>query len=119
MKRLLLALGLVGLLAGTAKAASTSPSISIVGPSVLAPGDGFSVTWEAPKRVHYPYGFAECPGTGWSEYRFLQVDGTIGIFELASADPSFVFAPGNHGCSVALLDAKGAEIASAAFTVVA
>ncbi len=118
MRRLMMtALILVALTTSDAQAARhADPVVSIIGPTTLSPGDRFSVAWSASPNVRYPYGYAECPGTGWASYRFNQGDGTIGVFELASADPAFVFPPGTWVCSVELID-RDNVIAIASFVV--
>jgi hypothetical protein len=112
-------LPLVVLLAfvGGASAAAPVKDASIASPGVVVPDEVFYVTWTAPKQVRYRYGYAECPSAGWASYRFLQADGTIGPFEMASADPAFTWPTGVTECSVSLIDKHGDALASSGFQI--
>jgi hypothetical protein len=74
-------------------------------------GGTFSAGWQS-SRTQYPWGLARCWVSGsaapfWSSYRALQGDGTIGVFELASADPSASWPAGGASCTVSLIVNQG------------
>lgn len=74
-------------------------------------GGTFSAGWQS-SRTQYPWGLAQCWASGnaapfWSSYRALQGDGTIGVFELASADPSATWPAGGASCTVSLIVKQG------------
>ena len=79
----------------------------------LQHGGTFSAGWRS-SRTQYPWGLARCWASGaesstafWSSYRALQGDGTIGVFELASADPSASWPAGGASCTVSLIVRQG------------
>ena len=96
-------------LAGYSGAASTSSAS-------MKYGDTFSAGWQS-SRTAYPWGLAQCwvvDGAGnktgapfWSEYRALQADGTIGVFEFASADPDAVWPSAGGTCNLSLIVRQG------------
>jgi hypothetical protein len=93
-------------------------------------GDTFSAGWQS-SRTSYPWALAQCwaaaaggnkTGTPfWAEYRALQADGTIGVFEFASADPNASFPADGGTCNVSLIAFQGNKqtvtATSADFTV--
>lgn len=96
----------------------TADAIWVVNASVRASGQlqyggTFSAGWQS-SRTQYPWGLARCWVSGsaapfWSSYRALQGDGTIGVFELASADPSATWPAGGTSCTVSLIAKQGSK----------
>jgi hypothetical protein len=94
----------------------TADSIWVVNASArtsgqLRYGGTFSAGWQS-SRTQNPWGLARCWVSGdaspfWSSYRALQSDGTIGVFELASADPSATWPAGGASCTVSLIVKQG------------
>jgi hypothetical protein len=79
--------------------------------TTLRSGETFSAGWQS-SRTEHPWGLAQCWAGGssapfWSSYRALQGDGTIGVFELASADPNASWPSGGATCTVSLVVTQG------------
>ena len=122
MKRYFVYLTIAGVILLAAPAMSapnsrTADAIWVVDASARAASGGlqhggtFSAGWQS-SRTQYPWGLARCWVSGtatpfWSSYRALQDDGTIGVFELASADPSASWPAGGASCTVSLIVKQG------------
>jgi hypothetical protein len=97
--------------AGTGGASTPSPI-------TMKYGDTFNAGWQSSK-TSYPWALAQCwavdaagKATGapfWSEYRALQADGTIGVFDLMSADPRAVWPSSGGSCNLSLVVKQGSR----------
>ena len=109
-------------LAIPAHAARSSDKIWVVGTGSAAKtattfkyGDSFSAGWQS--KLANPFGLAQCwtvDGAGnrsgapfWSAWGRLQSDGTLGVFELNSVDPSQAWPATGGVCTVSLVSLQG------------
>jgi hypothetical protein len=78
--------------------------------------DTFSAGWQS-TRISFPWAHAQCwtaDASGarqstpfWDQWRALQADSTIGVFQLLSADPSATWPRDGGVCNVSLVSFQG------------
>jgi hypothetical protein len=86
----------------------------------LSAGSSFSAGYSS--KTSYPWAHAQCYNAGgsafWGEWRALQADGTIGVFELTTVNSGVAWPSGVVNCSLDLVNTKNNSVlASTTFSV--
>jgi hypothetical protein len=85
-------------------------------------GDRFTAGFTT-SRTAYPWAHAQCFDTSgrvlWDQYRALQADGSIGVFELTSVSGDVAWPSAGADCKLELVNLQGKQsvLASSSFSV--
>lgn len=88
--------------------------------STMSPGSTFSAGYSS--KTAYPWAHAQCYGSDgsafWGEWRAPQANGTIGVFDLTTANSGVTWPSGATRCTLDLVNTKNYSVlASTSFTV--